>query len=109
NWQQIATALQKANQPASQKPQLIIAQTIKGKGIDLIANKDNWHGKALSVTQLDEALHQLYQLPATSQLPDLSLPIISPANPDGRTNISSSFHTAFHDFHDKTPVFTTKR
>ncbi|MEK7570183.1 MAG: transketolase [Patescibacteria group bacterium] len=44
---------------ASNKPTIILAQTIKGKGISFLENKNGWHGKALTKVQLDQALAEL--------------------------------------------------
>ncbi len=41
------------------KPTMIIAKTIKGKGVSFIENKDGWHGKALSGDELTKALEEL--------------------------------------------------
>ncbi|MFZ3086364.1 MAG: transketolase [Candidatus Hydromicrobium sp.] len=41
------------------KPTMIIAKTIKGKGVSLLEDKDGWHGKAISEKQLDTALREL--------------------------------------------------
>jgi len=41
------------------KPSLIIAKTIKGKGVSLLEDKDNWHGKALDVQELRAVLKEL--------------------------------------------------
>lgn len=41
------------------KPKVILAKTIKGKGISFLEDKVNWHGKALSEEQLDQALLEL--------------------------------------------------
>jgi transketolase len=41
------------------KPSMIIAKTIKGKGVSFIENKDGWHGKALPADKLDEALDEI--------------------------------------------------
>ena len=41
------------------KPQMIIAKTIKGKGVSFLENKEGWHGKALSPEQLEEAVKEL--------------------------------------------------
>jgi transketolase len=37
-------------------PVMIIARTVKGKGVPLIEGKDGWHGKVLDKTQATEAL-----------------------------------------------------
>lgn len=41
------------------KPTLIIAKTEKGHGATLTANKENWHGKALTKEQAAEAIKEL--------------------------------------------------
>ncbi|MBY0547194.1 MAG: transketolase [Candidatus Obscuribacterales bacterium] len=41
------------------KPTVIIAKTEKGHGASLTANKENWHGKALSKEQAAEAIKEL--------------------------------------------------
>ncbi len=41
------------------KPLMIIAKTIKGKGVSFLENQEGWHGKALSKEQLDKALEEL--------------------------------------------------
>lgn len=40
-------------------PTMIIARTIKGKGVSLVENKDGWHGKALSKEQAVQAIAEL--------------------------------------------------
>ncbi len=46
----------------SDKPTAILAKTVKGKGISLIEDKDNWHGKALTQEQFDVYIEELGQL-----------------------------------------------
>lgn len=41
------------------KPTVIIARTVKGKGVCFMEDKAGWHGKAPSPKELDEALSQL--------------------------------------------------
>ncbi len=41
------------------KPTMIIAKTIKGKGVSFLENKNGWHGKALSSEQCEKALSEL--------------------------------------------------
>ena len=41
------------------RPTMIIAKTIKGKGVSLLEDKDDWHGKAISEEQMDTALKEL--------------------------------------------------
>lgn len=41
------------------KPVMIIAKTVKGKGVSIMENADGWHGKALNQEQLEAALKKL--------------------------------------------------
>ena len=43
----------------SEKPQMIIAKTIKGKGISFLENKEGWHGKALGKEDYEKAVVEL--------------------------------------------------
>lgn len=43
----------------SDKPTMIIAKTVKGKGISFLEDKPGWHGKALSKEDLEKALKEL--------------------------------------------------
>lgn len=40
-------------------PTMILAKTIKGKGVSFLENKEGWHGKPLNKEQLTEALKEL--------------------------------------------------
>src|SRR5262249_25435426 len=40
-------------------PTCLVAKTVKGKGVALVANKDGWHGKALNPEQAREAIAEL--------------------------------------------------
>lgn len=42
------------------KPSVIIAKTVKGKGISFMENVAGWHGKAPSAEELQQALDELY-------------------------------------------------
>ena len=41
------------------RPQAIIARTVKGHGVSLVAGKEHWHGKPLSKEQLAAAIKEL--------------------------------------------------
>ena len=57
DYSQIFSAIsQNLNSP---KPNLIVANTIKGKGIDFFENKNEWHHSVLSKKVYDEALSSL--------------------------------------------------
>lgn len=49
-----AEALQPREQPA-----LIIARTLKGRGVSFLEDRPSWHGKALEPEQTDEAIAEL--------------------------------------------------
>jgi len=42
------------------KPKVIIANTIMGKGVKAIENNHNWHGKAPSETELEQFISEVY-------------------------------------------------
>jgi len=41
------------------QPTLIVAKTVKGSGVSLVANKNGWHGKALDAEQAKQAIAEL--------------------------------------------------
>ncbi|MHB8109702.1 MAG: transketolase [Syntrophorhabdaceae bacterium] len=55
---EILDAYEKA-QSVTDKPVMIIARTIKGKGVSFLEDKDGWHGKALSEEQFEQAMNEL--------------------------------------------------
>jgi transketolase len=55
---QIQTAFKQALQ-ARDKPVMIIAKTLKGKGVSFIEDKNGWHGKPLKKDELARALQEL--------------------------------------------------
>lgn len=58
NFTQISKAYQDA-QKVKDAPVMIVAKTIKGKGISFLEDKDDWHGKALKEEELEKALKEL--------------------------------------------------
>lgn len=70
NIQQILSAFEKARK--SEKPFMIVAKTIKGKGINFIEDKNGWHGKALNENELKKAL---------KLIPEREMPKIQIKNP----------------------------
>lgn len=44
---------------SADRPVMLIAKTIKGKGVSFIENKNGWHGKALNKEECDRALKEL--------------------------------------------------
>jgi len=58
---QILQALQKAKQ--SEKPVVVLARTLKGKGVSFLEDKNGWHGKPLKGDDLNKALKELGSMP----------------------------------------------
>lgn len=58
NFKQVIAAFEKALSIKG-KPVMLIAKTIKGKGVSFLENKDGWHGKALSEKDLALALAEI--------------------------------------------------
>lgn len=58
NIEEILGAFEKAK-TVKNKPTCIIAKTVKGKGVSLMENKVEWHGKAPNEEQFNEAMKEL--------------------------------------------------
>lgn len=58
---QIIRAFKKARRRP--KPILIVAKTIKGKGVSFMENKDGWHGRALNKEEYSSALKEIPVFP----------------------------------------------
>ncbi|MHB8068670.1 MAG: transketolase [Desulfobaccales bacterium] len=61
NFAEILPAYQQAAL-VSGKPVMIIAKTIKGKGVSFIEDKNGWHGKALKREEFERALPELGEI-----------------------------------------------
>lgn len=57
NFDEIIESVNKAKE--QEKPSIIIANTIKGKGVSFMENKSGWHGKAPNKEQYEEAILEL--------------------------------------------------
>lgn len=58
DFEQIEAALEKAK-TIKDKPTVIIAKTIKGKGVSYMENQVGWHGKAPNADEYQKALNEL--------------------------------------------------
>ena len=58
NMQQVVEALEKSKE-ATGKPTVILAETVKGKGVSFIENVAGWHGKVPNQEELMKALAEL--------------------------------------------------
>lgn len=70
----LSFALQKAR--ASSKPSIILAKTFKGHGVSFLENKEGWHGKALCVPELHQALSEI----PSQVMPSFSIPLPAPTS-----------------------------
>lgn len=59
NVREISDAFEKCRAEGGPRPRAIIAKTLKGKGVSLMENLDNWHGKPVPRGQLDAVLAEL--------------------------------------------------
>jgi transketolase len=59
NYDEIDHAFSHAVEANNGQPTLIIAKTLKGKGVSFLENKEGWHGKALSKEQAEQAIQEL--------------------------------------------------
>ena len=55
---QVRTAFEQAAR-ATDRPVMIVARTLKGKGVSFIEDRNGWHGKALKKDELKKALGEL--------------------------------------------------
>ncbi|HEY3132307.1 MAG TPA: transketolase, partial [Acidobacteriota bacterium] len=58
NLEEIDKAYQEALQDRDQ-PALIVAKTLKGRGVSLVENKEGWHGKPLKEDEARQAIEEL--------------------------------------------------
>lgn len=61
NVAEILSSLERADQ-ITDSPVVIIADTIKGKGVSFMEDDHKWHGQAPSKTQYEEAIQELQEL-----------------------------------------------
>jgi transketolase len=77
NYEEINNAFAQAVQ-YKDAPTLIIAKTIKGKGVSFLENVNGWHGKPLDKQQEEKALQELKPMRSTTfavQKPESSQPL----------------------------------
>jgi transketolase len=59
DMEQVVNALTRAKESRNGKPKIIIATTIKGKGVSFMENVAGWHGKVPNRAELTKALEEL--------------------------------------------------
>ncbi len=60
--EEICQVYQKIDQEKSLSPLMIIAKTVKGKGISFLENKEGWHGKVLTKEEQERGLKELGEI-----------------------------------------------
>lgn len=75
NFEEINQAFDQAVKSNNGVPTVIIAKTVKGKGVSFLENKNGWHGKALNKEQEEQAFKEL-NAPARSK----TFPVHKPEN-----------------------------
>jgi transketolase len=60
NIQQLLDAYDVARKTTG-RPTVIVARTLKGKGVESVAGKDNWHGKAFKKDEAEKAVAEIEQ------------------------------------------------
>ncbi len=61
DYAEITDAFERCRKDGGDRPRAIIAKTLKGKGVSLLEDKDNWHGKPVPKAQLETTLAELSQ------------------------------------------------
>jgi transketolase len=101
NLELINQAYQELKNP--NKPTMIIAKTIKGKGVDFLENQANWHGKVLDHAKLQQALSKIGTINKNLQA-QVSQPIIKNQSP---SNSSSPIkQLELPNYHKQTTIST---
>lgn len=81
------------------KPSVILAKTLKGKGVSFLENKEGWHGKALSEEELDAALQGL---------PNPRMPRITVRKPTKTTFVMKQSGTPIRTRYKKGEMIATR-
>lgn len=59
NHLDISKVYQEVIHSQSKKPKIILAKTLKGKGVSFLEDKEGWHGKPLSIQDLKKAITEI--------------------------------------------------
>lgn len=76
-------------QSNGRKPHMIIAKTIKGKGVSFLEDKEGWHGKALSKEDYEKAIKELGEIDKSVRGEIGKPEIIKPQTPNSKFQIQS--------------------
>jgi len=96
--------------PKADTPYMILAKTIKGKGVSFLEGKVEWHGRSLDEEQLTEALDELGSVDKTiraevrkTERVNSKLEILNPKQ-SSNNNITNSKQKSFSIPHTPYPV-----
>ncbi len=73
----IDAAYREAEEAEAGRPVMVVARTEKGHGVSFLANKEGWHGKALSKEEAEKAIAELggpRNITITPPKPELRIP-----------------------------------
>jgi transketolase len=70
----------------AKEPTVLLAQTIKGKGVSFLENKNGWHGKPLKPDELEQALQEIGPMPQVE-----SRKYVRPPRPARRPRFKNKF------------------
>lgn len=87
NLQEVIAGLNKIPEPGNEAPIMVIAKTIKGKGVKFWEDQNNWHSKQLNQQQLQTALQELGSVDDQLQA-EISQPEIVPTPPTSPQKIT---------------------
>ena len=85
-------------------PIMIIAKTIKGKGISFLENKENWHGKALDAEQFEKAVVELGNFEK-----DVVGEVKKPSGTNSKHSTSETIHHTLHTEHQLGEKVATRK
>jgi transketolase len=61
NYVDILDGFDKCRRDGGSQPRVLVAKTLKGKGVSMLENKEGWHGKPVPKQDLDKALAEVAQ------------------------------------------------
>ena len=73
------------------KPSVVLARTLKGKGVSFVEDKEGWHGKAMKKDEADKAVAELEQqfVKTSAPKPKPSMPTSKPKQYPAYKNIGA--------------------
>ncbi len=112
SFEQVLQAYRKSQNVS--RPAMIIARTIKGKGVEAVEDKDGWHGKTLDKEQLEQALRKLGPVDKTVRgtriaMPENARPKVVEVEPAGPIRYARAQEVATRDAYGTALVRVAKR